>query len=150
SNLLNGNAALSPEMAARIEKTFGVDQEKLLKLQAELDQHQQRASAQKIAVRTYVPSFLKITARDLEQWVEGNLEARSHLPVLLRKLINSTGQELSLVDFPGYDNAEKKGWDGRVDAGAATPWIPIGKSGWEFGCNEDPKQKADGDYAARG
>jgi addiction module HigA family antidote len=149
SNLLNGNAALSPEMAARLEKAFGVDQQKLLTLQAEFDQHQQRASSQKIAVGTYVPSFLKIAARDLEQWVEGNLEARSHLPVLLRKLVNSTGQNLSLVDFPGYDNAEKKGWDGRVDAGAATPWIPIGKSGWEFGCNEDPKQKADGDYAAR-
>src|SRR5262249_1863229 len=67
----------------------------------------------------------------------------------LRKLVNSTGQGLSLVDFPGYDQAERKGWDGRVDANAATPWIPIGQSGWEFGCNEDPKQKADGDYAAR-
>jgi hypothetical protein len=53
--------------------------------------------------------------------------------VLLRKLVNSTGQDLSLVDFPGYDQAEKKGWDGSVDAGAATPWIPMGKSGWEFG-----------------
>ncbi|HWZ42429.1 MAG TPA: HigA family addiction module antitoxin [Candidatus Saccharimonadales bacterium] len=149
SNLLNGNAALSPEMAARLEKAFGVDQQKLLKLQGEFEQYQQRASSQKIAVGTYVPSFCKITARDLEQWVDGNLEARSHLPVLLRKLVSSTGQELSLVDFPGYDNAEKKGWDGRVDASAATPWIPIGKSGWEFGCNEDSKQKADSDYAAR-
>ena len=36
-----------------------------------------------------------------------------------------------------------------MDAGAATPWIPIGQSGWEFGCNENPKQKADDDYAAR-
>jgi addiction module HigA family antidote len=149
SNLLNGNAALSPEMAARLEKAFGVDQQRLIKLQTEFDQHQRRASAQKIAVGAYVPSFLKITAKDVERWVEGNLEARSHFAVLLRKLVNSTGQDLSLVDFPGYDNAEKKGWDGRVDAGAATPWIPIGASAWEFGCNEDPKQKADGDYAAR-
>ncbi len=149
SNLLNGNAALSPEMAARLEKAFGADQQKLLKLQAEFDEHQQRPLAQALVVGAYVPSFLKITARDIEQWVDGNLAARSLLPVLLRKLVNSTGQDLSLVDFPGYDQAEKKGWDGRVDAGAATPWIPIGKSGWEFGCNKDPKQKADGDYAAR-
>jgi hypothetical protein len=28
SNLLNGNAAASPEMAARIEKAFGADQQK--------------------------------------------------------------------------------------------------------------------------
>jgi len=149
SNLLNGNAALSPEMAARLEKAFGADPQKLLKLQAEFDQHQQRQSVQKLAVGAYVPSFLKITARDIDQWVEGNLEARSHLPVLLRKLINSTGQDLRLVDFPGYDNAEKKGWDGRIEAGAATPWIPIGNSGWEFGCNDNPKQKADDDYATR-
>jgi hypothetical protein len=122
---------------------------KLLKLQAEFDQHQQRPSAQKLVVGAYVPPFLKITAKDIEQWVDGTLEPRSLLPVLLRKLVNSTGQDLTLVDFPGHDQAEKKGWDGRVDAGAATPWIPVGQSGWEFGCNDDPKQKADGDYAAR-
>ena len=151
SNLLNGKAALSSEMAARLEKCFGTnaDKEKLMQMQAAYDQFQMRSHEQNIAVRAYVPSFLKITSRDIEQWVDGNLEARSQLPVLLRKLVNSTGQELSLVDFPGYDNAEKKGWDGRVDAGAVTPWMPLGKSGWEFGCTEDPKQKADGDYAAR-
>jgi addiction module HigA family antidote len=149
SNLLNGNAALSPEMALRLEKTFGASQQELQQMQAQFDQYQTRTREQNIAVRAYVPSFLKITARDIEQWVDGNLQARSRLPVFLRKLIHSTGQALSHVDFPGYDNAEKKGWDGSVDAGAATPWIPLGKSGWEFGCNEDPKQKAEGDYANR-
>jgi addiction module HigA family antidote len=149
SNLLNGNAALSAEMAARLEKTFGADQQKLLKLQADFDQHQQHSTTQKLVVGAYVPPFLKITAKQIEQWADGNLEARSLLPVLLRKLVNSTGRDLTLVDFPGYDQAEKKGWDGRVDAGTATPWIPIGQSGWEFGCNEDPRQKAQDDYAAR-
>jgi len=149
SNLLNGKAALSPEMALRVEKTFGTSQKELLKMQADFDQHQTRLREQTVAVRAYVPSFLKITARDIEQWVDGNLEARSRLPVLLRKLVHSTGQGLSHVDFPGYDNAEQQGWDGRVDADTATPWIPLGKSRWEFGCNDNPRQKADGDYAAR-
>jgi addiction module HigA family antidote len=149
SNLLNGNAALSPEMAARLEKAFGADPQKLLKLQAEFDQHQKQEAVQKLAVGAYAPSFLKITAKDIEQWVDGNIEARSHLSVLLRKLINSTGQDLTLVDFPGYDKSQKKGWDGRTDAGAATPWIPIGSSGWEFGCDKAVKQKADDDYAGR-
>ena len=149
SNLLNGKAALSPEMAVRIEKAFGASQKELLQMQAAFDQNQTRIREQRVAVRTYVPSFLKITATDIEHWVDGNLEARSRLPVLLRKLVHSTGQGLSHVDFPAYDNAEKKGWDGRVDAGTATPWIPFGKSGWEFGTTADPKQKADGDYAAR-
>jgi len=149
SNLLNGNAALSPEMALRLEKTFGSSQKELLQMQAEFDLYQTKDTDKSIAVRAYVPSFLTITARDIEQWAHGNLKARSTLSVFLRKLIHSTGEQLSHVDFPGYDNAEKKGWDGRVDAGAATPWIPRGQSGWEFGCDKDPKQKAEGDYASR-
>src|SRR2546426_12081247 len=40
SNLLNGKAALSPEMALRIEKTFGVSQKELLQMQAAFDQNQ--------------------------------------------------------------------------------------------------------------
>lgn len=149
SNLLNGNAALSPEMAFRLETTFGASHVDLMQKQAEFDSYQSRTSAQSVAVRAFVPSFLKITARDIERWAEGNLEARSRLAVFLRRLVHSTGRDLTLVDFPGYDNAEKNGWDGRVDAAASTPWIPAGKSGWEFGCNEEPKQKADGDYSAR-
>ncbi len=149
SNLLNGNAALSPEMALRLERTFGISQKDLLERQARFEQFQSRTRERNVAVRAYVPSFLKITARDIENWAHGNLQARSVLAVFLRKLVHSTGQELSHVDFPGYDNAERKGWDGQVEAGAATPWVPLGKSGWEFGCNEEPKQKAEGDYAAR-
>ena len=90
-----------------------------------------------------------ITARRIHDWADGNIEARHLLPVLLRKLVHSTGHELRRVDFPGYDNAERKGWDGRVEADAATPWIPEGRSGWEFGANKDPRRKADNDYAAR-
>lgn len=149
SNLLNGKAALSPEMALRLEKAFGARRTELLQMQAEFDQHRTLILERSLAARAYVPSFLKITATDIEQWADGNLEARSRLPVLLRQLVHSTGQGLSHVDFPGYDSAERKGWDGRVDAGTATPWIPLGQSGWEFGCNADPRQKAEGDYAAR-
>ena len=149
SNLLNGKAALSPEMALRLEKTFSTSQEELLRLQAKFDQHDMRARAPDIAVRAYVPSFLTIKAKDIGHWAERNLEARSLLAVLLRKLVHSTGQKLSHVDFPGYDNAERKGWDGQVESDAATPWIPHGKSRWEFGCNEDPKKKAEGDYTNR-
>jgi len=34
SNLVNGKSGLSPEMALRIEKAFGVDMDMLLRLQA--------------------------------------------------------------------------------------------------------------------
>jgi addiction module HigA family antidote len=37
SNLLNGNADLSPEMASRSKKAFNADAEKLLKMQPNLN-----------------------------------------------------------------------------------------------------------------
>ena len=149
SNLLNGNSSLSPNMAIRLEKSFGADRQKLLDLQAAFDLHKRRGKEKAVTVHAYVPAFLTIKARQIEEWPEKTIDARHLLPVLLRKLIHSTGHELRRVDFPGYDNAERKGWDGWVEAGAATPWIPEDKSGWEFGTNKNPKSKAESDYAAR-
>lgn len=45
SNLLNGKAALSAEMALRLEKAFCASQEELLRLPAKFDQHDMRARA---------------------------------------------------------------------------------------------------------
>ena len=56
SDLLNGNAALSPEMALRIEKAFGVSMDMLLQMQAWYDASQMRARATEVRVRRYVPA----------------------------------------------------------------------------------------------
>ncbi len=55
SALLNGNAALSPEMALRIEKAFGVGMDMLLRMQAWYDASQMRTRASEISVRRYEP-----------------------------------------------------------------------------------------------
>lgn len=68
------------------------------------------------------------------------------LAVFLRTLVHSTGSGLTRVDFPGNDDAGRPGWNGMVEATEGTPWVPAGCSGWEFGTNEDPKKKADGDF----
>jgi addiction module HigA family antidote len=149
SNLLNGNASLSQAMAARLEKAFGADHRQLLEMQAAFEREHRDKQQRAIPVRAYVPSFLTIKAGQIDRWPHGNLEARQHLPVLLRRLIHSTGHDLREVDFPGYDNAERKGADGFVEAGAATAWIPKGRSYWEFGVNQDPAAKAEDDYKAR-
>ena len=149
SNLLNGRAALSQDMALRLEGTFGADRAKLLELQAESDQQRRRVEDRAVPVGTYAPSFLTIKARQIADWAAEHIQAREHLPVLLRRLIHSTGRELRLVDFPGYDNAQRHGWDGWVEADAATPWVPEGKSGWEFGVDQRPGPKAEHDYRAR-
>src|SRR5688572_30787283 len=72
SNLLNGKASLSPEMALRLEKVFGADRQQLLDLQARLDQALRREGDKEIAVSAYVPRFLSIVARQIEQWVHSN------------------------------------------------------------------------------
>lgn len=149
SNMLNGKASLSPDMALRLEKAFGCDREMLLDLQTTFDSVGRRPTENRTAVRRYVPNFLTIKARQIHEWPDRNLDARHLLPVLLRKLIHSTGIDLRHVDFPGYDNAERKGRDGVLDAGEATAWIPKGKSTWEFGTNQNPLNKAERDYVSR-
>lgn len=149
SNLLNGKATLSPDMAARLERAFGADRQKLLALQEQLTLAAHGPTQKAHAVRRYAPNFLTIKAADLDRWPENNVDARQHFAVLLRKLIHSTGDELRRVDFPGYDNAQRHGWDGWLEAEAATAWIPKGKSAWEFGVNADPRAKAERDFASR-
>ena len=56
SQLLNGNAALSPEMAMRFEKAFGIKMDTLLKMQARFDAWHMRTRAAEIKVKPYAPS----------------------------------------------------------------------------------------------
>ena len=148
SNLLNGRASLSPKMATRLERAFGADREELLQLQASEDRERVRDEEKAVAVRGYVPNFLTIKARDIERWAD-SVDARSRLAVLLRKLVHETGRDLTRVDFPGFDESERPGWDGWVEAATATAWIPQGASGWEFGTSKDSRPKAECDYKKR-
>ena len=148
TNFLNGKAALSPEMAHRLERAFGADRQRLLELQTQFDSAREPMYLQTTPAGAYAPAIHAIKAQQIESWA-GRTEARQQLAALLRRLIHSTGRDLTLVDFPAFDNAERPGWDGIVETAEPTPWIPAGRSGWEFGCGQDPKSKADLDYAAR-
>ncbi len=55
SDLVNANAALSPEMALRLEKAFGVNMDMLLRLQAWHDAQAMRRRAGEIDVKPYQP-----------------------------------------------------------------------------------------------
>ncbi|MBF6558698.1 MAG: HigA family addiction module antidote protein [Candidatus Binataceae bacterium] len=55
SDLVNGKAALSPEMALRVEKAFGINLDTLLRMQAWYDAQAMRRRADKIEVRRYKP-----------------------------------------------------------------------------------------------
>ena len=56
SDLLRGKSALTPEMALRIEKAFGVNMETLLNMQAWHDAHAMRQRAGEIDVEPYRPT----------------------------------------------------------------------------------------------
>ncbi len=55
SDLVNEKAALSPEMALRIEKAFGVSMDTLLRMQAWHDGHAMREREGQIDVKRYEP-----------------------------------------------------------------------------------------------
>ena len=152
SNLLNGKATLSPEMAMRLERVFGISigisSRDLLAKQARYDEHEGRAREDEIAVQPYVSTHPQITAGQISAWSE-TITARGEFAALLRTLVHSTGANLKKVDFPAFDNSQREGWDGWVDSGSAMPWIPLGTSCWELSCRKNVQLKADADYAAR-
>jgi plasmid maintenance system antidote protein VapI len=55
-DLLNGKAALTPEMALRIEKAFGPDMDHLLRMQLAYDVAKTREHARDITIKRYVPA----------------------------------------------------------------------------------------------
>lgn len=55
SDLVNEKAALSPEMALRIEKAFGVSMDTLLRMQAWHDAHSMRQRVGEIEVKRFEP-----------------------------------------------------------------------------------------------
>jgi addiction module HigA family antidote len=56
SDLVNGHASLSPEMALRVEKAFGVSMDTLLRMQAWHDSQTMRERAGEIEVKRYEPA----------------------------------------------------------------------------------------------
>src|SRR5438034_988439 len=56
SDLLNGKAALTPDMALRIEKAFGPDMNHLLRMQLAYDVAKTREHARDISIKRYVPA----------------------------------------------------------------------------------------------
>lgn len=145
SNFLNGKAGLSERMAVRLHVGFGANQDELRKLQREFETDNPVVST---STKTYVPPFLNVKANEIEEWSNG-LDARSKLAEFLRTLVHSTCSGLEKVNFPGNDDSERHGWDGIVSTSEGNPWVPPGRSGWEFGTNKKVKQKADGDFMKR-
>lgn len=87
-------------------------------------------------------------AAAIEQWAD-RTEARTDLPRLVRQLIQQTNDQVVAIDMRGGEGTGVPGYDGRVTAMKATPFVPSGNSVWEMGAGADPLDKANRDYRAR-
>tara|TARA_R110002126_G_scaffold185894_4_gene334562 strand:- start:6060 stop:6371 length:312 start_codon:yes stop_codon:yes gene_type:complete len=56
SDLLNEKSGLTPEMALRLEKAFGLSMDTLLRMQAWYDASTMRENADQVDVKPFVPS----------------------------------------------------------------------------------------------
>lgn len=56
SAVLNGRAGLSPDMAIRVEKAFGISMDLLLKMQLQFDIARARRTARSIKVQRFKPA----------------------------------------------------------------------------------------------
>jgi len=63
SNLLNGRADLSGDMALRMEKAFGVKMDTLMRMQSSFDIARTRRNEKKIRIRRYVPRSVNSSQR---------------------------------------------------------------------------------------
>jgi len=62
SALVNARASVSPEMALRLEKAFGMSMNALLAMQTKFDIAKARSKESEIQIERYVPGAFKSTA----------------------------------------------------------------------------------------
>jgi len=89
-----------------------------------------------------------ISALNLEQWA-GRIGARAAFPDLVRDLIWASASDITEIRFPNGDKGQVRGFDGWLEATGAPPFVPAGKSIWEFGVSSDTEKKFDSDYNKR-
>jgi len=89
-----------------------------------------------------------IRAIDLGHWADA-VTARVTLPALIADLIRASVSDIGSFRFPSRDAGQIRGFDGRLSARGAPPYIPEGHSIWEFGTDLDYEGKADREYAKR-
>ena len=93
---------------------------------------------------------IHISANDIKQWGTNDARrAQEQLPLLIWKLILASCTIIRNHHFPFNEGIQYNGFDGYLDADSSSPFVPNGKSIWEFGTNQGCKQKFESDYAKR-
>lgn len=87
-------------------------------------------------------------ATDLDRWADTR-SAQADLPRLVRRLIRAENDQIQRVEMRGGEGVGLPGYDGFVETGRATSFVPEGKSVWEMGVGGNPAAKAQSDYRSR-
>jgi hypothetical protein len=88
-----------------------------------------------------------VDGTDLDAWAPRR-EAQELLPRLMRRLWYATPGITDLSARAG-EGIGVPGWDGRIDGGAGTAFVPSGESRWEMGTGDDPREQAQANYRKR-
>jgi hypothetical protein len=91
---------------------------------------------------------LLLTGTHLARWAEER-RAQGMLPHLVRRLILATTDPILRIDFPAEDAVNRPGYDGFLQTVSGNTFTPPGQSVWEMGVGQEPRQKANSDYASR-
>jgi hypothetical protein len=89
-----------------------------------------------------------VTATDLEQWA-ATLIARADLSSLVGDLIRASAEEITHYRFPAGDQSQHRGFDGVLEAKERPPYIPGGRSIWEFSVQKETIRKLNSDFTTR-
>lgn len=100
-------------------------------------------------IGTALEAALKwVTALNLEQWAD-TIGARTQLSEIISALIRGSALDITSFRFPTGDSAQLTGYDGQLEATGVSPYVPDGKSVWEFGTGKNFEGKADEDFNHR-
>ena len=89
-----------------------------------------------------------VNALDIEAWSR-RLDSRGQFPGVVRMLINRNNDQITRLDMRDAEGTGAHGYDGIVEALRVSTLVPVGRSVWEMGVNEDANAKANKDYNER-
>ncbi|WP_271629437.1 hypothetical protein [Caldicellulosiruptor sp. DIB 104C] len=89
-----------------------------------------------------------INSTDLKNWASRR-DSEEYLPLVIRRLIRATVNQIKSISFPAGDSIVYPGWDGILESKEETEYIPRGLSLWELSTEKSIGEKAKRVYQTR-
>ncbi|KYH31340.1 hypothetical protein [Neomoorella mulderi] len=89
-----------------------------------------------------------INTTDLKNWASTR-DCEEYLPLVIRRLIRATAEDICHIRIPAGDSVVYPGWDGILETTIGNEYLPEGFSVWEIGTDQNIKKKAEKEYQKR-